>query len=283
MSDERTSGERPMVVAGFDGSQSCMVAIEVAAREVRQRVAALTLVHAFTWPLIYPPLLGDFDPADPLPRVRARHRLDQAVEQVRQQQPDLRVDGELVDGAPAAVLVDFSRRADLVVLGHRGEGGFAELLAGSVAIHTAAHAECPVLVVRGTVAKPDAPVVVGVDGSEPASRALEFAFATANRRNAPLMVMAVWPPGMEHRTPGHPEMLLTSLGPCLLEYPDVLVDASILHDRSPAGALIRATEGAGLVVVGSRGLGGLRGLLLGSVGRALIEHAPCPVAIVRTA
>jgi nucleotide-binding universal stress UspA family protein len=62
-----------------------------------------------------------------------------------------------------------------------------------------------------------------------------------------------------------------------------VVDAEVVHDRSPAAALIRVAEGAGLVVVGSRGLGGMRSLLLGSVGRALIQDAPCSVAVAHDA
>jgi nucleotide-binding universal stress UspA family protein len=59
------------------------------------------------------------------------------------------------------------------------------------------------------------------------------------------------------------------------------VRIEIIRGKSAAGALATAADGASLVVVGSCGCGGLRGLLLGSIGRALIEHAPCPVAIVR--
>ena len=197
------------------------------------------------------------------------------------------VTAEMVDGHAAAVLVERSRRAQLLVVGHRGEGGFTELLVGSVAIHTAAHAHCPVVVVRGTRGAADAPVIVGVDGSSPARHAVRFAFDTAARRRAPLRVVAVWParpkhPDDEERATTAVDALTVILREDVARYPGIVVRAEILHDPSPAAALIRAADGAGLVVVGSRGLGGLREALLGSVGRALIEHAPCPVAIVRS-
>jgi nucleotide-binding universal stress UspA family protein len=176
------------------------------------------------------------------------------------------------------VLVGCSAEAGLVVVGHRGTGGFAGLLAGSVALHTAAHALCPVVVVRGTEAAPDAPVVVGVDGSPESREATEFAFAAAARRGVPLVAVCGWP---VDRVAPAADSIVTTLGTSPARYPSVELRAEFVSGRSPADAMVRAAERAGLVVVGSRGLSGLRGLLLGSVGRALIEHAPCPVAVVR--
>jgi len=270
------------VVVGVDGSRAARAAVEFAVGEAVQRGVALELIHGFTWPWVYPPLVGDVDPADPQPRVRANRSLSETAELIRGKNPGLNVRDRVIDGHAAAVLVDRSREASVLVVGHRGEGGFAELLAGSVAFHTAAHAHCPVIVVRGSVGGPGAPVVVGVDGSAEADKAIEFAFTDAERRGSQLVVVAVWPPRApaRHSLPG-PEVLLDSLGRCPDRHPDVEVRTIIMNDPSPAAALIRAGEHAGLIVVGSRGLGGLHGMLLGSVGRALISHAPCPVAIVR--
>jgi len=99
----------------------------------------------------------------------------------------------LRNGPPAAMLTEESTRASLLVLGHRGSGGFAGLHIGSVAIHTAAHARCPVLIVRGDPPEPGAPVIVGVDGSDEAHLALDFAFQTAALRQVVLRAVAVWP------------------------------------------------------------------------------------------
>jgi nucleotide-binding universal stress UspA family protein len=283
------------VVAGYDGSRAAGTAIDFAAQEARLRGLPLTLVHGFTWPWIYPPLTDAFpEPVvcEPNPRVRAVHMLGEAARRLREEYPDLSVRPVVRDGHAVAVLVACSREATLVVVGHRGSGGFAELLAGSVAIQTATHAHCPVLVVRGTPTKPDAPVVVGVDGSPHTGQVLDFAFAAAARRGAPLVAVNVWaadpawPDDLvraiyEHRPGGDP--IASGLRDCGERYPEVAVRAEAVRDRSPAHALVHAAEGASLAVVGSRGLGLLRGLLLGSVSRALIEHAPCPVAVVRPA
>jgi nucleotide-binding universal stress UspA family protein len=61
---------------------------------------------------------------------------------------DIRIERRVVEGAAAAVLVEESRGADLLVVGSRGHGGFAQLLLGSVSQQCAHHAECPVVIVR---------------------------------------------------------------------------------------------------------------------------------------
>ncbi len=277
------------VVAGVDGSAEALTAAEVAAGEARQRQVPLVLTHAFTWPLIWPPLTEEYHPTDPLPRAKAHQLLTRAAEHLRGMDRAPEVQTRLVDGHAAATLVDASRAAALVVVGHRGSGGFAQLLAGSVAIHTAAHAYSPVMIVRGKITEPGAPIILGFDGSTGARLAAEFAFTTAARRAAPVTVMTVWPtdrawPDAVAAT-GYPtppaSAVLDSLGDLPSRYPDVPVRVEVVAGGSTAAALAGAADAAGLVVVGSRGFGGLRGLLLGSVGRALIEHAPCPVAIVR--
>jgi nucleotide-binding universal stress UspA family protein len=264
------------VVAGVDPSPTALEAARFAADEAYRRGLSLTLVHGFTWP--WTTGAGEFD-ADPDPhaRRRASRQLARAAQVIHDEYPGLPVRERIVDGHPGEVLVDYSRQAALLVVGHRGEGGFSELLAGSIAIHTAAHAHCPVIVVRGTPGKPNAPVMVGVDGSAESDSATGFAFEIAVSRGAPLVAVTVSPPGR-----AGPGPLAGDFGTYTARYPEVVARREmVLHQRSAAGGLIEAADGAALIVVGSRGVGGLRGLLLGSVGRALIEHAPCPVAIVR--
>jgi nucleotide-binding universal stress UspA family protein len=127
--------------------------------------------------------------------------------------------------------------------------------------------------------------VLGIDGSPESALARTYAFETARQRHAPLKLVAVWLPDWAplvwDRPPG--EMLIEHLGDLPDRYPDVALVPKLVHGESAAGALIAEAQDSGLIVVGSRGLGGLRGILLGSVGRALIAHAPCPVVIVRGA
>lgn len=275
------------IVVGMDSSPRAMEAAEFAAAEARTQRLPLLVVHCFMWPTFYPPLLEP-DPGDPGPHVRARSLLDHATEELRGKYPDINITSRLRNGPPAAMLTDQSNRAAMLVVGHRGTGGFHELHVGSVAIHTAAHAHCPVAVVRGWPAPPNGPVVVGLDGSVESERARAFAFAAAHRRGVPLRVVAVWPP--HAGLPSHieaaareatPQIIVDDLGDLPADYPDVVVEARLLRDHSVAGALITESLDAGLIVVGSKGIGGLRDILLGSVGRALIAHARCPVVVVR--
>jgi nucleotide-binding universal stress UspA family protein len=89
------------------------------------------------------------------------------------------------------VLLAESNGADLLVLGDRGLGGLTDLIIGSVAVQTAAHARCPVLIVRGTPL-PDGPVVAGVDGSRTSALALDFAAEEASLRDTELVALHTW-------------------------------------------------------------------------------------------
>jgi len=276
------------VVAAVDGSDIALAAAQVAAVEAEQRHRPLVLMHCFMWPAVYPPLTALFPP-DPGPRKRAESLLATAADVIRHTHPAVDTQVLLRNGPPAAMLTEESPRASLLVLGHRGSGGFAGLHIGSVAIHTAAHARCPVLVVRGDPPAPDAPVIVGVDGSDESRLALEFAFETAALRRVVLGVVAVWPStwtlplAVEETARQQAEpRLAEQLGDLPARYPQVKFEARVVPGDSAAGALIAEAREAGLVVVGSRGRGGLRGILLGSVGRALIAHSPCPVVVCRT-
>jgi nucleotide-binding universal stress UspA family protein len=207
--------------------------------------------------------------------------------------PEVAVSGAVVDGAATPVLLDESRTAALVVLGHRGLGGFAGLLIGSVTVQVSARAQCPVLVVRGEP-RADGPVVVGVDGSANSSEAIAFAFDEASHRGAPLLAVHAWlypsPVGPGDILPlvydldalGAEEerALAESVAGFAARYPDVPVRHRLVQG-SPARVLVEESKVAQLVVVGAHGRGALGGLLLGSVSHAVLHHAHSPLAIVR--
>jgi nucleotide-binding universal stress UspA family protein len=75
--------------------------------------------------------------------------LEDVLEPVRQKHPGVAIESRVTEGHPAAVLVDASRGADLVVVGSRGHGEFAGMLLGSVSEHCVSNAHCPVVVLRG--------------------------------------------------------------------------------------------------------------------------------------
>ncbi|WP_405109697.1 universal stress protein [Micromonospora sp. NBC_01405] len=281
------------VVVGVDGSAIALDAVRTAAREAASRRRPLRIVHAFIWPL----MRVTVDPAPGAPagaglRNQAERYVAEAVTEAGRIAPEVEVTGAVVDGSPAPVLLAESRDASLLVLGSRGLGGFAGLLIGSATVQLSARAACPVLVVRGE-SRADGPVVVGVDGSEFSTEAIEFAFDEAARRGVPLVAVHAWlyptplGPGdilplvydLEAFAAEEERALAESVAGFAARYPDVPVQQRLMRG-SPAGVLVEESKTAQLVVVGARGRGALAGLLLGSVSHAVLQHAHAPVAIL---
>lgn len=264
------------IVVGVDGSPSSLAAVDVAAAQARLRGLPLRVVHAFIWPYFDVPLgPSPSGPPDGGLQHEAERLVAEAVGRARTTAPDVEVDGEIVTGGAAAVLLEESRDAATVVLGDRGLGGFSGLLIGSVAVQLAAHAHCPVLVVRGGV-RATGPVVLAVDGSASAAPAVALAFEEAALRDAPLTAVHAWL-GPVEREPG--DLLAEALAGCRERHPDVVVREEMVRGAARA-VLVERSAQAQLLVVGTRGLGGLRGLLLGSVSHAVLHHAECPVLVV---
>ena len=173
----------------------------------------------------------------------------------------------------------------------RGSGGLGGTLVGSVASSVAAHAVAPVVVVRGDEpTEPAAPVVVGVDGSPVSEAAIDFAVVAADLASCPLVAVHTWwdplfdpvtEPllGWDAIVDDERRVVAEQLAGRSAAYPNLVV--STVVERSHASrALLDRARGARLLVVGSRGRGGFAGLLLGSVSRAMVHRAPCPVAVV---
>jgi nucleotide-binding universal stress UspA family protein len=191
------------------------------------------------------------------------------------------------------VLLAEARDAVLLVLGNRGLGGFAGLLLGSAAVQVSAHADCPVLVVRGEP-RADGPVVVGVDGSELSDLAVGFAVEEAARRGTALVAVHAWlhpvplGPGdvlplvydLDALAAEEERVLAEAVAGYAERYPEVPIRQQLVRGN-PSRVLVDASAEAQLVVVGARGRGGLAGMLLGSVSHAVLHHARCPLAIVR--
>jgi nucleotide-binding universal stress UspA family protein len=284
---------RPIIV-GYDGSTHADGALTWAAREAARVHAPLRVVHV-EHTLVDGYVIAD-RPLDLAARVGDRV-LERAVQRAHGVEPDIEVTTQLAlqESAPA-VLVQASGDARLLVVGSRGRGGFAGLLLGSVSIAVAAHAHCPVVVVRRhrswAGSPPVRPVVVGVDSSATSARAVGFAFDQASRLGAPLVAVHGWelptmigqvppwrPAEIEELRVAEKVLVSESLAGHAERYPDVDVRPLVLPG-APAHVLLAAAEDAQLLVLGSRGMGGFRGLLLGSVSQAVLHHATCPVAVV---
>ncbi|GGS28661.1 universal stress protein [Actinokineospora fastidiosa] len=255
---------RPVVV-GVDGSEQALAAVEWAARAAKGR--PLRIVHAGSGPGV----------------------VEAAVELAMRVEPGAAVAGRTVPGGPADALL--RQDADLVVVG--SHSGAAGALLGSTALRVAADAACPVVVVRPVVDEPGPPesrglVVAGVDGSAASAAVIEFAVAEAARLGTGVVGAMVAPVRPlrgtdvlleEDEAPEHARLLAECLAGWPDKHPDVPVSRVLLAGR-PARLLTGLALGARLLVVGSRGLGGVRGQLLGSTSQAVLKHAPCPVAVI---
>lgn len=285
------------VVVGVDGSDSSLVAVRWAATEAAGHRVGLRILHAIGVP--------DFFPGGAVtPSTELYHLLEQDAEKVLRAAeqtateiaPDVDVVSLSTTDPPVLALIAESASARSVVLGQSGRGAFTGLLLGSTTITLASHAHSPVVAVRGGGARPDgaAPVVVGVDGSALSEDALGLAFGQAAFRDVPLVAVHAWSDAdteevfSQARMAFEWEPLADTEERVLAErlagwselYPDVVVRRDVVQGK-PRQRLLEWSGRASLVVVGSRGRGGFRGLLLGSTSQGLLHHAECPVMVVR--
>lgn len=287
--DEAMAG-RP-VVAGIDDTPYGLDIADLAAWYARLRGRPLLLLRAIEWPDLDLPLGPQMSgPIAHDLQAQAEADVEAAEVRARHISATLDIRTQVVVCGPAAALVQASTEASAVVVGAHGRGGIAGLLAGSVAVQVATHAHSPVLVVRGHTT-PGGDVVLGVDGSAHSAAATAFAFEEAALRGAGLTAVYAWrhpmsnghlqPSTVEQRQADADRLLTATLADLVLKYPDVPVRHLVVHGGA-ARALTDASAHARLVVVGARGHGGFAGLMLGSVGQALLHRAACPVAVVHT-
>jgi nucleotide-binding universal stress UspA family protein len=285
-----------VIIVGADGSRHSLRAVDWAAEEAVLRRSALRVVHAV------PPWLRD-EKVDPrLVSVRewllagGQEILGEAVETARTRVSGLAVAGEIAPGGAARVLLERARDAStavsMVVVGSHGVGTVAGLLLGSTALQVVAHTPVTAVVVRHVEPVMRQEIAVGVDGPPSGEPTLAFAFEEAALRGARLRAVHVWSDpgtGLGGMTPlvYDPEQVAEEqthrlndvLAPWRDKYPEVQVVTEVVHGR-PVRILAGVSARADLLVVGTRGLGGFAGLMLGSVSHGLLHHAHCPLAVV---
>jgi nucleotide-binding universal stress UspA family protein len=280
------------VVVGVDGSGPALAATRWAACEAERRRVGLHVVKAF---LERPSKrIGTPGPDRGHREVLvegARAAVAEAAAVAAAAAPGIEVVEDVVDGSPLPVLVAESQHAGTVVVGKRGLGGYGGLLVGSVAAELTTQARCPVVVVRGGEFSADGPVVVGIGISSTSDAALIFALEAAAARGVPLLAVhawmeyiadpAVWPvQEWDAIDADQDQMLAARLAQWGEKQPDVEIRRVVARDR-PAHALLEQAALAQLVVVGSRGRSTFRKRVFGSVCDTVLQHAPCPVAVVR--
>lgn len=289
------SSQTAPVVVGYDGSQASAAAVEWATAEAVRERAPLRIAEVFEVVVASRPSPGKVVPLAALRTVRERG-LEALAESIRLQYPHLAVETVLLEGSPAAALVEETAQAQMLVLGSRGLGGFAGMLIGSVAVQVSTHAQCPIVVVPPDTlltlhAQPM--VVVGVDGSKLSAKAIDFAFEQAELIGARLVAVHAWTSPLSTYANGQGELVFDneqvrktsevlvaeSLAGPRADHPDIQVDVELISGKA-ARAILHLAGGADLVVLGSRGRGGFTGLLLGSTSQQVLHHAHCPVAII---
>jgi len=282
------------VVVGVDGSATSLAALDLAADEAMARVAPMVVLHA----------VGPDERMDDVSRLVAA-----AVGRASAEHPGLSVDCEVVTGEPADVLVRRSPDACLLVMGHRQSRAFGELPIESAVARLVDRVEAPLIVHRPLDTSMDVPlprpVLIGVADAG-SDRMVEFAFAEAALRGAPVLAVHVWsapgdsaPAGTHAGTrelaEAHDDaerVLTEALDRWADKYPEVTVYRAVRHSLDVPVVLTAASRAAQLVVVGSArpataaertAMGGGPGAYrpaMGSVAMAMVRRAGCPVAVI---
>jgi nucleotide-binding universal stress UspA family protein len=288
------------IVVGVDGSDASLIALELVTRTTWPINTSIRLVGAYElgpdWTGLTP------GPSSAGNHAEAQRELFDAVQVFadplrRRGYPTETV---IARGRAADVLLaeadDLS--ADLIVVGSRGRGVAAAALLGSVSAALVDHAACPVLVVR----RPRVTrILVATDGSQSAEAIPSVLAAWHVFRDAPIDVLSVaTPSGRGEGAIFTPEMLGTDPGPLDASHEisrqrvmanDMAArfvaagwraESSVRNGEAAHEIESAATDwSADLIITGSRGLSGLRRLVLGSVAHHVLLHSRCSVLVMR--
>lgn len=281
------------IVVGYDGSADAGAALQWAIGEARATQDSLTVLLAWDRNHLPTNLARTVaEEGEQATEEAAGRVLQTAVQDAAGGTRPVGMVERLERGDAAHVLLQAAAGADMLVLGLHGANRKQRLLAGSVTDVCLHRAAATTVVVRSGRIRPDGPVVVGVDGSVASIRALRAAAELARKRQAPLRVVHAWTPvpGIYAGTNGFDEPVFEKAARVLLDHcvdqvreetVGLQVDPVLVRDV-PARALLRQSNVASLLVVGSHGHGMLADVMLGSVSHRCVHHAACPVAVVRT-
>ncbi|OCB30489.1 universal stress protein [Mycobacterium malmoense] len=289
------NAKRYGVLVCVDGSAASDAAVAWATREAIMHDLPITLMHAVPPVVVGWPVGQLYADMPEWQQDSAQHVIDQARKTLNASLGDAKppeTHTETVYSAIVPALIEASKEAWMLVAGSQGLGAMGRLLLGSVTAGLVHYAHCPVAVIHSDGAAapdPSGPVVLGIDGSPASEAATALAFDEASRRRVGLVAVHVWSDvgvfpilGMDwhDREKEAQEVLGERLAGWQERYPDVHVERKLFCDK-PSDWLLKESERAQLVVVGSRGRGGFPGMLLGSVSSAVAQSARVPVLVVR--
>lgn len=284
------------VVAALDGSRRDDAVIDWASAEAVALSAPLHLVHAVDLgtPLsAYGELLTSPDIVDRIEQESTRV-VTEARARVESARPGLPVTTALPTGSPSGALLAAADGARVLVVGSARKNRAERVVLGTTSMSVVAHAPCPVVLVPENASTTgDGRVVVGIDGSEHSKLAFRHALDAAAYRGKTVTTVTSWNVEVENGVvvtePGTPEwesvdgryraMAERTIAADREAHPEITVTVEVHHGRA-ADTLVDIAEGADLLLVGSRGRGGFRGMLLGSVSQRVLALATCPVAIL---
>lgn len=270
------------VVVGVDGSEPGHRALHEAVEEARTRHVPLEVVTAVD--LTARVAMSADELWDHGRRVAGR-----AGRVALETLPADRVHVATASGRAAEVLYTRSSPDTLVVVGSRGHHRPMSLLLGSTSSALVGHAQGLVMVVHRRRIPDDLPVVAGLDGSPASERALGVAVDVAEQWGRRLLAVHAMPSAYDSNGmvcgPDDPRvqvevrLLAELLAGVRVDHPDLDVEP-VVSQGHPADVLLHHAQRASRAVVGRRGRGGLQGLVQGSVSRALVQEAACPVVVV---
>ncbi|MEU0526971.1 universal stress protein [Streptomyces niveus] len=283
------------VVAGVDGSEGSLRALDWAAPEAARRGLPLRIVHASVWEH-YEGVRSGLPADRPSEQVYAESLVAMSQERARSLSPEVKVTTDIRPEEAVTALLEEADDAALLVLGSRGHGPVTGMLLGSVSLSVAARARCPVVVVPGGESEEETGhgrVVLGVGDSSASGAAARFAFREARSRGCELVAVRAWH-SSRHLALSHPasdsEQLTAGrrqadeyVDSALSRVGEDLTKVTVRRKavRGTAHQTLLETAGpADLLVVGARRRHGAFGLQLGGVNHAMLHYAPCPVAIV---
>ena len=301
IADSQMSNEgspSPTIIVGVDGAESTLKAVEWAAHFAEKTSSRLVLLHVVSralWSFLKaatadPEVAGAAltDDAQPL--------LDAAAEVAQLAAPGVVVERRIVEGRPVDTYLKESADARLLVI-DAAEGAGSPILHGHIT-GIISGATCPVLAWRSSSDRAndvEPTIVVGVDESASAAKALEVAFATADVLRLPLTVAHMWETdaavGLGYAAgPTNWDLvrvlraeqeskIADFLEPLVKKYRRVDVRITLV-ENSPAKGLVDLSESAALVVVGSNGRGRIANAVLGSVTQNVVHHSHAPVLVV---
>jgi nucleotide-binding universal stress UspA family protein len=279
------------ILLATDGSKNAWLATKTA---IGLAMITRSELHVVNVGVVAPTLLKPSDVKPAQAEREARRILDEEVNNIENVGGTV-ARSHLRTGDAAQEIVDLAEelKVGLIAMGSRGKRRIKRTLMGSVSDSVVRHARCPVLVARWKPLIFPARILVAADGSEEAALAAMTAAELAHRSYSKLHIVSV------ADAYSSSDDVKTGLVENLRQRAQDVLDDQVnkieqsgkevarthlrASQRHPADSIVQVAEeiGAGLVVMGSRGLGGIKRALLGSVSDSVVRHAHCPVLVVR--